>query len=382
MTATAPAASQAITDDAIARMREELHRPWSTEGWNSVASRDAVWHFAHGVGDDNPLWWDRQRPGGLRVPPVFLYSCDNAPIVPGLLQTAERGGVDTWLPGALGLWAGDRWVWHEPIRIDEPIAATAELYDVAERESRFSGRSVAQTVRTEYRGEGDRLLAECFRTIFRFERSAMNPDQYLSLEPPRYSAADRADLRRQYLAEAGNRRGTDPRYWEDVQPDDTVPTLLKGPLTVTVIVSWVLGWGSPMCQPSRIGARFLEQNPGAGIVHPRYGFEDTIEGPHWDDELAHLGGFPSGYDFGSQRISWLAHCATDWCGDAGTLRELDARLLRPNLIGDITRVGGRVAAKEHRDGRALVTLDLQGRNQRDEVTVTGTAVVELPARPA
>lgn len=385
MTTTAADHSPAITDETISRMRSELHKPWPSQGWNSTSGADAVWHFAHGLGDDNPLWWDSTYAvaagyGGVQVPPTFLYSCDNAPIVPGLMQTSERGGVDTWLPGALGLWAGDHWVWHDRINVDEPIASSAELWEVRERSSSFSGRSVAQTVRTKFTGIEGRPLAECFRTIFRFERSALDSDHYMNLDAPHYTSADRDRMRQQYLSEAAARRGAEPRYWEDVHVGDELPTLLKGPLTVTALVAWVLGWGSPMCQSHRIGARFLEQNPGAGIVHPDHGFQDTIEGPHWDDRLARLGGFPRGYDFGCQRISWLSHSVTDWCGDDGRLAELDARLLRPNLVGDATWITGQVTDKTRRADRALVTCELKGRNQRDETTVSGVATVELPVR--
>ena len=30
----------------------------SIEPWNYEASRDAIRHYAHGIGDDNPLWCD------------------------------------------------------------------------------------------------------------------------------------------------------------------------------------------------------------------------------------------------------------------------------------------------------------------------------------
>lgn len=377
MTTTAPT-NPAITPEAIEQMRGQLRRPWPTRGWNSSASADAVWHFALGLGDDNPMWWDPDRPGGRQVPPTFLYSCENAPVVPGLMQTEERGGVDTWLPGALGLWAGDRWVWHRRTEVGEPITATTELWDVAERASSLSDRSVAQTTRTVFRGRDDRPLAEVYRSIFRFERSALTANHYLGLEPAHYTAEDRERIQAQYLAEHANRRGSEPRPWAGVEIGDELPALIKGPLTITGLVSWVVGWGASMCQSDRVRAHLLELNPGAGIQHPEYGFVDTIEGPHWDDRLAVLGGYPRGYDFGCQRLSWLAQCVTDWCGDDGRLTELDGRLLKPNLIGDITRVTGRVTGKTRDGERHLVNCTLEARNQRDQVTASATATVQLP----
>lgn len=378
------ARSPAITDEAIAAMRADLHRPWECHGWNSRASFDAIWHFAHGVGDDNPLWWDEAYAAGTRsgrmfAPPMFLYSCANAPLVPGVFETAERG-VDSWLPGALGLWAQDRWVWHDRLWLDEPVRATAELWDVKERRSSFAGRSISQTTRIAYRAGDDRLVGELFRTIFRFERSALSQTTYMDTPRPRYSSAERTAIREQYLRERPARRGADVRYGGDVKPGDPLPTLLKGPLDVTSIAAWVMGWGSPMCQSNRLRAEFVEQRSGAEMVHPVWGHADTIEGPHWDDDLARLGGFPRGYDFGPQRFAWMLHCVSDWCGDDAVIRDFEGRLRRPNLVGDLTTITGVVAEKSEDAGSGLVTCSLEARNQRDELTATARATVELAVR--
>ena len=37
--------------------------PWCTE-----ATRDNIRHYAHGIGDDNPLWCDPQHPEGGNRP--------------------------------------------------------------------------------------------------------------------------------------------------------------------------------------------------------------------------------------------------------------------------------------------------------------------------
>ena len=49
-----------ITDESLAALRqlvgmpvEETLEPWCTE-----ATRDSIRHWAHGIGDDNPLWCD------------------------------------------------------------------------------------------------------------------------------------------------------------------------------------------------------------------------------------------------------------------------------------------------------------------------------------
>jgi hypothetical protein len=56
------------------------------------------------------------------------------------------------------------------------------------------------------------------------------------------------------------------------------------------------------------------------------------------------------------------------------------REIRPpsNLIGDVTWCQGEVASKD--EAASTVTLQLRAVNQRDEVTATGEAIVELPRR--
>jgi len=34
----------------------------TVEPWNYEATRDAIRHYAHGIGDDNPLWTDPCTP--------------------------------------------------------------------------------------------------------------------------------------------------------------------------------------------------------------------------------------------------------------------------------------------------------------------------------
>jgi hypothetical protein len=44
-----------ITDRSLADVEGWLGVERVERGWNQVATADAIWHFAQGVGDDNPL---------------------------------------------------------------------------------------------------------------------------------------------------------------------------------------------------------------------------------------------------------------------------------------------------------------------------------------
>ena len=183
-------------------MRAQIGIKEAVVPWTSSASEDAIWHFALGVGDDNPIWWGREyaeasRVGRMYAPPTLLYTAASEARKPG--NTAKPSGVEVWLPGALGLWAGDRWTWHSRIWADEKISATRELHEVRERAGKFAGRSVAQTERVIFTGEDGRLVAEMYRTILRFEREASRHNsKYLETPEARYSPAERQAIVDQY----------------------------------------------------------------------------------------------------------------------------------------------------------------------------------------
>ena len=78
-----------ITDEGIAEaetlvnvlLRRDRMR------WIETATRDAIRHFAWGIGDNNPLWLDTQYAaqspyGGIVAPPCILYALDGTVVAP------------------------------------------------------------------------------------------------------------------------------------------------------------------------------------------------------------------------------------------------------------------------------------------------------------
>ena len=101
-----------ITERGLDQLRERIgvHIENSLEPWCHEATRDNIRHYAHGIGDDNPLWCDPDyaattKYGGIVAPPSFLFACDR--IVSGYV-----GG----LPGVHAMWAGSDFTWHKPIK--------------------------------------------------------------------------------------------------------------------------------------------------------------------------------------------------------------------------------------------------------------------------
>ncbi|MDB5448193.1 MAG: hypothetical protein JWQ97_3510 [Phenylobacterium sp.] len=373
-----------ITDEAIALLKADIGLKTMTPAWNHYVTADNIWHFASGVGDDNPMWWDeayaRASPwGGMIAPPTYLISHTS-----GIRRLPEHGqmSIEKHLPGVGSLWAGERWEWVRPVRVGERVTAQSWLSEVVVNEhSKFGGRSVNQTEQTQLQTDSGEVVANKFSSIIRFDRSAARgASKYADRPLAKWTAQDRAGFSEQYGREPAQRRGARARYIEDTIKGEPLGKLLKGPLTITSLIAWEMAWGSGLAQTDRMLHQLLKLHPAFSMVHPETGAWHTIEAPHFELALAQGGGFPAGYDFGCQRFAWFAHLISDWMGDAGFLTALEFRLRRPNFLGDITWVTGEVVDVDTVAGIATVTVTAT--NQLGEATATGQGKVRLPTRTA
>jgi acyl dehydratase len=370
-----------IDEASLAEARRHLGVKRPLRPWNTTVSNDTIWHFAMGLGDDNPLFNDPEyargtRWGGLIAPPTYLYSCTSGGPPPGASESVD---TDDLLPGVLGLWASDHWTWYGPTRAGMELSATAELHAMEQLPDNGRGPRARQVDRHSFYGDGQ-LLAVCDKTIMRFEKSdSVNHRRMAEYTVPHYTEAERAEIAAQYEAEYRQRRGASRPDGAAVEPGASLGRLVKGPLTLTNVVGWLLGWGSFMCQAHRRQYSYVQEHPGARLLDAAAGIEDVIEAPHLNSELARTTGMPAAYDFGGQRVSWLAHLVTDWCGDDGFLTELTVDILRPNYLGDTTWIGGTVLGTTPTDDGWQVSCGLTAVNQRGETTARGTATVLLPA---
>src|SRR6516225_8983892 len=72
-----------ITEEGLDDLRRRIGAKIvdTAEPWCYEATRDNIRHYAHGIGDDNPLWCDpdyaaRTRYGGIVALPSFLFACN------------------------------------------------------------------------------------------------------------------------------------------------------------------------------------------------------------------------------------------------------------------------------------------------------------------
>jgi hypothetical protein len=67
------------------------------------------------------------------------------------------------------------------------------------------------------------------------------------------------------LYEAEEVRGATPRYWEDVKEGESLPRMMKGPMTVTGFICYAQGWGGLYIRANKLAWKMQSKHPGLGI---------------------------------------------------------------------------------------------------------------------
>lgn len=367
-----------ITERGLDELRERIGVKIgaTAEPWCYEATRDNIRHYAHGIGDDNPLWSDpeyaaKTQHGGIIALPSFLFATSR--IVSGYV-----GG----LPGVHAMWSGADWTWHKTVKRNDTISTEAHLKNLIEHQTRFAGRAVQQIYHVDFFNQDGDKVAEADSWCFRTERDHAREQgskyaEVRAREPRRYSPEEIKEAYKLYAQEEV--RGATPRYWEDVKEGEELPVMFKGPMTVTGFIAFAQGWGGLYIRANKLAWQLIDAHPGVGITN-RFGIPDVPERVHWEEDFALEVGAPGAYDYGPERNSWLTHHLTNWMGDAGFLHKSMCKIRRHNPEGDMLFFKGKVVRKYVEDGRHLVEIEQEARNQDDELSVLGSGVVELPTR--
>ena len=363
-----------ITDEMVRAVESEIGKETpSKDQYNTEATIDNIRHWAHGIGDLNPLWTDpeygrKSCHGELIALPTFLYSCYG------------RAGIQGF-PGIHTMHAGDDWIFYRPVKLGMKIFVSGGVHSLDEKKTAFSGRAFMQTHFRHFRDQDGNLLATMYLNQMRTERNtASKKERYQShIEPYTEEQLEKVwqDIEQNQL------RGSTPLYWEDVQVDDALPRLTKGPLTMSDVVAFKMGWGSHFVHHIRANElrySYIKRHPDLPIRN-RLNVPECPEAVHMLSDTAKAIGIPRWYDYGPQREGWFGQLVTDWAGDHGQLLSLSVKLRKPNLEGDVQYLYGTVLSKEmDAKGRHVVSLSVHSENQLGVTTSTGTATVALPLK--
>jgi acyl dehydratase len=368
-----PKITEAGLDDLRKRLGVKIEN--TVEPWNYEATRDAIRHYAHGIGDDNPLWCDPEyaattKHGNIVALPSFLFSMSR--IVSGYC-----GG----LPGVHAMWAGADWTWLKPVLRNDTISTEAYLKDLIGHDTKFAGRAYQQIYHVDFTNQHGEKVAECDSYVFRTDRDEAR-DRGTKYTGQVGKVEKLTDEQMQIwfdLYRNEEIRGSTPRYWEDVSEGDELPRMMKGPMTVTGFIGYAQGWGGLYIRTNKLHFQLIDAHPGLGIPN-KFGVRDVPERVHWDDDFAREVGTPGAYDYGPERNSWLTHHITNWIGDDGFLSRHKCQIRRHNPDGDVIFIDGSVTRKFEENGKKLVEITQRAETHRGELSATGTAIVELPSK--
>lgn len=365
-----------ITDEGLAEVEELIGVPLrrSRMQWIETTTKDAIKHFAWGIGDDNPLWLDpnyavASSVGSLIAPPCILYALDSTIIAPKL-------------PGVQWIYAGTDFVWFDHIKVNTSFDISAELLSQQIKKGRRFPRWVLQSGKVKYYDRNKNLIATAIGHVARTPRHQAKTgkdDSNSQQAIHRYSPEEIADIEDQILSE--KRRGDTPLFWENVNIGDEIPSVVKGPLTTTDILAWyaasqgALHYGGAHGDVVRYRQRHADYH-----LNKDTGAKDSAGRGHLEVGTGNDVGMGGAYDIGPQRIAWAQHMLSNWIGDDGFLHKLSVSVRQPNLIGDTIWWSGIVKSKEETNGLYKVKISLTATNQRQETSAFGSATVLLPSK--
>lgn len=366
-----------ITDVELDKIRARHGRVYPiNQPYIRHVNYDSISHVARGIGDANPMWMDAEharqsRFGKMIAPPALFYG-------------AAWGSWDLrrgqGLPGVHGLHSSDRWFFYRPLYEGDIVRATKEPFGLEEKKGKWTGRSFLQSDNIRFYNQKDELVAMCVMSVIRGEREAgKKAGKYANIPKAIYTDEEIEQIDREIAAEEV--RGDKPRYWEDVAIGEKMQPIVRGPLTVSDMIAWMMGIGSPHIRSGQHWLAYRTQSPKVSVKDPVTRIPQAVERVHWDTYMAAEIGMPDAYDYGSQRGGWSTHFLTNWAGDDGWVAECFPFYRGMNFLGDTTRIKGEITDKWiGKSGIGYVACKFDSINQRGENTMPGTGVIALPQR--
>jgi acyl dehydratase len=380
-----------LTDDSIALMRQRIGFPnpslraaLDTGPWNTRCSADAVRQWSYCIGDNNRLYVDEvyamaSRWGGVVAPPGFEMSM--GVMRPPVMSEEFAKATQKALRGVQLFNSGTEHFYHRPIHAGTKLFKSEWVAKVEEKQSRFANRSVIVTNEHCLWDEADQVTVTGSKWFVHAERRAVSDAPARQPDASSvYSDEELAEIEALYDGEYV--RGADTLYLEDVSVGQKLPTMVKGPLTITDLMNLHMGtgwlnygnWPYRLAYESRKSLRgFYSRN--------EHNAWDTIQRVHWDQALARTVGVGHIYDIGPMRYTMLCHYLTNFAGDDCWVYYARAEYWNFNYMGDTTRLKGVVVAArvDERLG-PMVELEISGVNQRGKENFAGRAIQLVASR--
>lgn len=341
--------------------------------FNQTVSLEAIRNFSNGIGDSNPLYLDEEYAKGTRYEALIASPAWTASVFPHWVLQG--------LPGIHADHSASDWEFIRPIYVSDKITPKCYFVGFDVKPSRFAGKTVFEYQRFEYWNQRNELVSRGYNMLVRYERqTAKKAGKYSAVQIPHpWTEEELNKVDEDILAE--EIRGSNTRYWEDVNVGDELPPVVKGPLGQTDMIAYCVGAAPVQLAAHGVQLRLYKKHPAWAFRDPVDHAWEPIYGVHYLNSAARAAGAIYAYDVGVQRHSWLVNLLTNWMGDDGWLKSCSAQYRRFVYHSDVVWFRGEVTKKYvDEDGEYCVNIKTSGINQRGEDTIPGHSTVVLPSR--
>lgn len=366
-----------ITDEMLSEVRKFIGTKFRIEHSinNREATRIAIRKFAEGIGDTNPLWTDPEYAGKTRyrtivAPPSWIFSVFS--------------GIQYGFRGVGGFHSGSTIEFHLPILQDDVITPEMVCTGIeGPKKSIFAEKTIIEKNDNLYTNQRGELAAKIAWEVIHFERAkAKQTGKYHHIKLPHpWTEEELKTIEEQVFNE--ERSGQSTPCWDDARPGQELKPLIKGPVTMTDEIAFLIGGGAPIPRLTAHAAalKFYRRHPAWSFRDPASSGLEPIYAVHYNKEAAKAQGLPYQYDVGFQRNAWQIHLITNYAGDSGWLKKSFCEFRRFVYFSDVVWLRGTVTDKFiDEDGECCVKIETTTTNQRGEEVMPGYAIVALPSK--
>lgn len=346
--------------------------------FNQTVSYEAIRNFSNGIGDINPLYREEEYAKKTRYEALIASPAWTASVFPHWVLQG--------LPGIHADHSASDWEFLKPIYVNDKITPKCYFVGYDVKTSEFAGKTAFEYQRFEYWNQRGELVSRGYNMLVRYERQAARSKSeegkgkydYIQVPHP-WTEEELAKVDEDVLAE--EIRGSEVRYWEDVNVGDELKPVVKGPFGMTDIIAYCVGAAPVQLAAHGTQLRLYKEHPAWGFRDPVTHAWEPIYGVHYSIAAAKAVGARYAYDIGVQRHCWLVNLITHWMGDEGWLKSCNAQYRRFVYHSDVVWFHGKATKKYVDDnGEHCVDIETHGINQRGEDTIPGHSTVILPSR--
>lgn len=366
-----------ITEEMVAEVRKFIGVKLRTQDCicNREATGVAIQKFADGIGDTNPLWTDpeyaaKTRYGAIVAPPSWVFSVFSA--------------VQYGFRGLGGFHSSSDVRFYLPVLKDDTITPEMTCTDIeGPKKSAFADKTLIECDENIYKNQREEVVTVLNFKVTHFERlRARKKGEYSKVELPHpWTEEELKRIEDEVFNE--KRNGANTPSWDDVEVGQELTQLVKGPITMSDEIAFLIGGGAPIprIKAHKAALNFYKRHPAWAFRDPASRGLEPIFAVHYNKAAAKAQGLPYAYDVGFQRHCWQIHLLTNFAGDDGWVKRSSIELRGFVYFSDVVWLKGVITDKFiDEDNEYCVKIETTATNQRGKEVMPGYGIVALPSK--